>query len=82
MYISEILDYDLSYFEILHRAGMKDENVLEFMEWAFGKVVSYNRRDWYRKWNRFHGKHLLLDHTPETIEEWRSLAVLWSRLKS
>lgn len=82
MYISEILDYDTSYAEILFLCGLKDENVVEFMEWAFGKVVSNDRREWARKWNRFHGTHLMLSHTPETTAEWGTLVGLWSRFKS
>ena len=82
MYIAEILEYDFSYFDIFHRIGMQDEHMLEFMEWSFGKVVSYDRRDWYRKWNRFHGKYLHLTFTPQTPEDWTPLALVWSAFKS
>lgn len=77
MYISEILDYDTSYADILFPFGLEDENVVKFMEWAFGKVVSNDRREWYRKWNRFHGKHLILTKIPESALDWSSLISLW-----
>lgn len=81
MYIEEILEYDLSYYAMFHQIGMIDEHVPEFLEWAFGRVVSFDKRNWFYKWNRFHGKHLLLDRTPETVEEWKPLTHLWSRFK-
>lgn len=82
MYIAEILEYDLSYYEILHQIGMKDEDVLPFMEWAFGKVVSFDKRRWFIKWNRFHGKELRLTESPQTLEDWRALALCWSRFQA
>lgn len=82
MYIFEILEYDLSYYQIFHQIGMIDEHVPEFLEWAFGKVVSYDKRNWFYKWNRFHGKLLRLEKTPESIDEWRPLCLLWSRFKT
>lgn len=81
MYISEILDNDPSYVEILESCGMKDEDMVKFMEWAFGKVVSNDPREWYRKWNRFHGKHLMLTKTPHTLTDWAALCSLWGRFK-
>lgn len=82
MYIEEILAYDLSYYEILHSIGFQDEDILDFMEWAFGRVVSFDKKHWFRKWNRFHGKHLKIDHTPETKEEWLALGRVWSTFKA
>lgn len=81
MYISEILEYDLGFYSTFQKLGMKDEHVQEFLEWSFGRVVSFDKRDWYRKWNRFHGKHLILTHTPNTLDEWQPLTAIWSRLK-
>lgn len=82
MYIAEILDYDLSYYEILQKAGFLEEDVLPFLEWAFGKVVSFDKREWFRKWNRFHGKHLKISKTPELPHEWAALGRVWSRFKA
>lgn len=82
MYIEEILQYDVSYYQILQKAGFLDEDVQPFLEWAFGKVVSFDKRQWARKWNRFHGKHLKIDKTPESTDEWLALGRVWSLFKS